>query len=109
MEQEFKQNDVVIILRPIVEDNSEWDGRYSVNVAALGPITLSTDDIQHLISAGLMMASTASLLETDKEVADKVLAHCEAVVGDLGEEAVLPVAIMAGKIDKDTPTVGGMQ
>lgn len=111
MEQEFKPNDVVIILRPAFEESESWDGRYTLMVAALGPITLSTEDIQHLLAAGLMMASTASLMETDKEVANKVLAHCEEVIGLPEEEAVLPapMPVMTGKINKDTPTVGGMQ
>lgn len=111
MEQELKPNDVIIILRPTIKDD-EWAGEYTLMLTAIGPLSIGVEDAQKLLSAALMIASTASLMEIDNEVAEKVRAHCEVTLGIPDEETIIPNITAfdtSFTLTEDTPTTGGVQ
>ena len=112
MEQELKPNDVIIILRPTIKGDNEWAGEYTLMLTAIGPLSISVEDAQKLLSAALMIASTASLMEIDTEVAEKVRAHCEVTLGIPDEETIIPNITAfdtSFTLTEDTPTSGGVQ
>ena len=112
MEQELKPNDVIIILRPTLKNDNDWAGEYTLMLTAIGPLTISVEDAQKLLAAALMIASTASLMEIDSDVAEKVRAHCELTLGVPEDETLIPSQINFEPtyiLTEDTPTTGGLQ
>ncbi len=111
MEQEIKPNDVIIILRPTIKDDG-WAGEYTLMLTAIGPLSIGVEDARKLLSAALMIASTASLMEIDNEVAEKVRAHCEVTLGIPDEETIIPNLTTfdtSFTLTEGTPTTGGVQ
>lgn len=111
MEIEIKPNDVMIIFRPIDFEKGTWAGEYSISVSAVGPLTLSEDDIGKLISSALLTASCTKLLETDPDIVEKAEKHCKESFGDMEEAISIPANIYdkTHVLNKDTETVGGIQ
>jgi hypothetical protein len=111
MEIEIKPNDVMIIFRPIDVDQGKWDGNYSIAISAVGPLTLSEDDVGKLISSAMMTAACTKLLETDHDLMEKAAKHCEESFGNTEEAIVIPINVYDKNhsLSADTKTVGGVQ
>jgi hypothetical protein len=111
MEIEIKPNDVMIVFRPMGVEDGAWDGNYSIAISAVGPLTLSEDDVGKLISSAMMTAACTKLLETDHELVERAAKHCEESFGDMEESIAIPINVYdkGHSLSKDTETVGGVQ
>lgn len=99
-------NDVVVILRPTIVDN-EWNGSFDVMVSGIGPVTISSDDMDKMVGMGVVLASVVPLLEKDKETAQTILAHCNEHYSELGDFTYDEP--FNGVLNKDTTCTGGVQ
>ena len=112
---EVKANDVAIILRPLpdLDSDGEWAGNYRVLLAGFGPITMAEKDMEYMISAALLIASSASFVEVNKEFGNALVEHCQST---LSEQRDVPVSANftftkqdSFDFNEDTPTHGGIQ
>jgi len=110
-ELELKPNDVMIIFRPTNINKGDWDGSYNLLISAIGPLSLSEDDIGKLVSSAMMTAACTKLLETDAELADRAYKHCEQSFGDMEDATAVPMNVYDNEyhLDESTPTIGGVQ
>lgn len=110
-ELELKPNDVMIIFRPTGIVKGDWDGSYNLLISAIGPLSLSEDDIGKLVSSAMMTAACTKLLETDTVLADRAYKHCEESFGDMDEATTIPMNVYDNEyhLEESTPTIGGVQ
>ena len=106
-ENVLEPNDVAVVLRPFIVDGV-WTGGFSVMVSGIGPVTMNTDDMSNMIGMGVLLASVVPLLEKDKDVAEKIMTHCNNEYSDVGvfeyDSSEVPDSISV-----NTRCVGGMQ
>jgi len=112
-ELEFKPNDVIIIFRPNISDDNNWNGNYNIFISGIGPLTLSEDEIGTLVSSAMLTASCAKLLETDEDLAEKAYNHCKESFGDIEYTSSAPIQLSLFDeeyfLNENTPTIGGVQ
>ena len=111
IELELKPNDVMIVFRPTGTGKGDWDGNYSLLISAVGPLSLSEDDIGKLITSAMMTAACTKLLETDTVLADRAYKHCEQSFGDMEDTTTIPMNVYDSQhvLNESTPTIGGVQ
>lgn len=110
MEPTIKPNDVVVILRPNFEEETEWDGVFEIIIGGFGPVTMPADSIRDLVSMAMLIATTVQMMEKDVDLTERIMAECAEYYGeaddiidnlnDTNDEFVLTV---------HTKTIGGMQ
>lgn len=108
---EILPNDVAIVFRPQFTEGEEWSGDYTAFITGFGPITMEDEDMQHLISAAVLVATAIKLIEEDKEFGERLF---EAYKKDMEDTEVTYYSDYEDykgsfKLGKDTKTKGGMQ
>lgn len=110
MDNPFKQNDVAVILRPIVDKDKKWDGNFELMVCAVGPVTLAEEDMQDMLGVATLMATTVSMMEDDKTFTEKVMKKCDEIYAngniDVGDDKPVDKTHVLTTYSK---TVGGLQ
>ena len=104
----LKPNDVTVILRPSM-DGDVWTGAFDVMVAGIGPVTLQPDEMQKMVGMGVLLASVVPLMETDREVAQTILTHCNEKYSELGEFDLEDEPDAVTTLTAGTRCAGGMQ
>ena len=110
-EENLKANDVAIILRPITEEGTPWDGNFEILITGIGPATLPEENIRELISMGMMVATTISMMEEDAKLTESIMIECAKLYGEADD---VDIKNMIESDDGFTltatsKTIGGMQ
>lgn len=111
MSKELMPNDVALIFRPTFTEGEYWDGSYTAFVTGFGPVTMLQEDMEHLITAALLVATAIPLAEKDKEFGEKLLNCFKEEMGDKEITYASDYEDYSGsfKLDADTKTSGGVQ
>lgn len=91
----IQQNDVVVIIRPKLDRNGEYDGDFSIIHSISGPITIDHADMHDVASVGLIMALMLLWMEENEEVAEYFEKYVEKHHLDKFED--LAIAIESGE------------
>lgn len=104
MDFPLKKNDVALVLRPITEDNVEWDGSFQLMVNVAGPVDLDDDHMRSLLTIASYLAAAVPLMEESALFTELLRDRADRLVGDvvIGESG-------AALLTKDTKCKGGVQ
>ena len=104
MDSPLKKNDVAIVLRPIIEDNVEWDGSFQLLVSVAGPVDLDDDHMKSLLTVASYLAAAIPLMEESEKFTELLRDRAEQLAGNvLIGDSLVPI------LTKDTDCEGGMQ
>jgi len=104
MDSPLEKNDVAIVLRPIIEDNVEWDGGFQLLVNVAGPVELDEDHMRSLLTVASYLAAAVPLMEESKAFTELLRDRAEQLSG-----SVLIGDNMVPLLTKDTKCEGGVQ
>ena len=104
MDSPLQKNDVAIVLRPIVEDNVEWDGSFQLLVNVAGPVDLDDDHMRSLLTVASYLAAAVPLMEESTRFTELLRDRADQLTGDvLIGDSMTPV------LNKNTKCEGGVQ
>jgi len=104
MDSPLKKNDVAIVLRPIIEDNVEWDGSFQLLVNVAGPVDLDDDHMRSLLTIASYLAAAVPLMEESAKFTELLRDRADQLAG-----SVLIGDNMTPVLKKTTKCEGGMQ
>lgn len=104
MDSPLKKNDVALVLRPITEDNVEWDGSFQLMVVAVGPVDLDDDHMRSLLTVASYLAAAVPLMDESTKFTELLRDRADQLVGSvvIGESG-------AALLTKDSKCEGGVQ
>ncbi len=104
MDSTLKQNDVAVVMRPIIEDGVEWDGSFQLMVNVAGPVTLDDEHMQSLLTVASYLCAAVPLMEDSAAFTELLRDRADQLTGEvyIGDSCV-PL------LTKDTKCEGGMQ
>jgi len=109
--QKLMGNDVAIIFRPFFTEGEEWSGEYQVLLSVVGPVTMSQEDVNKLMSVASVVSSTVHLMETNEEACQTILENYDKNFGE-EEQVFSPISEEYTDdfiLTADTETYGGKQ
>ena len=110
-EHNLRPNDVTLILRPILDSDSEWDGNFEILIAGVGPATVPEEETRELISMAMLLATVIPMMEQDVALTERIMIECAKLYGDADDVDLkrLTTKIAEFLLTETSETVGGMQ
>ena len=104
MDSPLKKNDVAIVLRPIVQDDVEWDGGFQLLVCVADPVDLDDEHMKSLLTVASYLAAAVPLMEESEKFTELLCDRAEQLAGNvIVSGSLVPI------LTKDTDCEGGMQ
>lgn len=66
----IEKNDVVVIIRPKLENDGKYVGNFNIIHTISGPVTINPADMHDVASVGLIMSLLLLWIEENKEAAE---------------------------------------
>lgn len=104
MDSTLKNNDVAVVLRPIIEDNVEWDGSFQLMVTVAGPVKLDEEHMRSLLTVASYLCAAVPLMEESKSFTELLRDRAEQLSGN-----VLIGDSMVPLLNRNTKCDGGVQ
>tara|TARA_R110000868_G_scaffold146349_5_gene367153 strand:- start:910 stop:1224 length:315 start_codon:yes stop_codon:yes gene_type:complete len=104
MDSTLKNNDVAVVLRPIIEDNVEWDGSFQLMVTVAGPVELDEEHMRSLLTVASYLCAAVPLMEESKSFTELLRDRAEQLSGN-----VLIGDRMVPLLTRNTKCDGGVQ
>lgn len=96
----IQANDVVVILRPELDDDGNYDGDFKVIHTVVGPVTVQSEHVYDLSCIALIMSLALEFVEqSGKPLADEFAAYIDKTHPNLFEEVAMA---LVGGGDKTT-------
>lgn len=74
----IQANDVVIVLRPDLDDEGKYDGDFKVIHAVVGPVTMQAEHVYDMACLALIMSLTLEFIDqSDKSLNDEFVEYVE--------------------------------
>jgi hypothetical protein len=86
----IQANDVVVILRPELDDDGNYDGDFKVIHSVVGPVTMQTKHVYDMACHALIMSLMLEFVEqSGKPMADEFAAYIDKTHPKLFEEVAM--------------------
>ena len=110
-EHSLRPNDVTLILRPMLDSESEWDGSFEILIAGIGPSTVPEEETRELISMAMLLATVIPMMEQDVSLTERIMIECAKIYGDADDVDIRQMTAKTTSVllTETSETVGGMQ
>jgi hypothetical protein len=107
----LQPNDVAMVLRPIRNDDDEWDGSFEILISGVGPVTMPEENVRELISMAMLVATTIPMMEKDSDLTEQIMIECAKFYGEADDVDIAKMLEPSGEftLTINSKTVGGTQ
>tara|TARA_R110000803_G_scaffold32874_5_gene72180 strand:- start:840 stop:1184 length:345 start_codon:yes stop_codon:yes gene_type:complete len=73
MSETIQPNDVVMVLRPYIDEEGDWDGSFHILNSIHGPVTMDKSDVESLMGLCVLTSSVIQFMDDDPTIAEAIM------------------------------------